>query len=304
MPPSRSTPDGVRNLLAFASCTLIWGSTFLVIRIGNDTVPPQWAAALRLALAAVVMLLLVVLTGRRLPAGAARQAAVLYGVFQFGVNVPLLYWGEMYVSSGLTAVMYATIPINNALIARAFGLERLHGLKMTAAVIAVAGVAVMFAPDLTAGATALPLLGIYLATVAASFGSTMLKRGPRQDPLAANAVGAACGVPFCLLASWLLHETHRLPTTWLQIYPIVYLAIVGSVVAFVAFAWLVNRWPISTVGFIGVVVPIIAVTLGAIVRHERLLARHVLGGVLVLAGVSVAIVSDRQGAASRARAAA
>jgi drug/metabolite transporter (DMT)-like permease len=294
MPGTHQAPRDTRTHAAFATCTLIWGSTFLVISIGNDTVPPMWAASLRLMLAAVVLTGLVLARRRGLPRAGALRAAALYGVFQFGFNFPLLYWGETVVPSGLAAVVFATIPITSALVARVFGIERLDSLKLGGAGIALAGVAVLFTHELTARVTALPLLSIFLATVAAALGSTMLKRGPRQDPVGANAVGAAVGAPFCLLASWLLHEARHLPTEWVQIYPILYLTIAGSVGAFVVFAWLVNHWPVSTIAFIGVVVPVIAVTLGVLVREERLLGQHFLGSLLVLAGVFVAIASDRR----------
>jgi len=291
---SHRAPGNARTTLAFTACTVIWGSTFLFISIGNDTVAPMWAASLRLIFASLVLVALVLAGGRGLPTGRALRAAASFGMFQFGFSLPLLYWGETVIPSGLAAVVFATIPITSALIARAFGLERLERLKMGGAVLALGGVGLLFAHALTARITPLPLLAVYLATVAAALGSTMLKRGPRQDPMGANAVAAAVGVPFCLLASWLLHESRELPVHWVQIYPILYLAIAGSVGAFVVFAWLVNHWPVSTIAFIGVVVPVIAVTLGALVRHERLLGEHLLGSLLVLAGVMAAIASDRR----------
>jgi drug/metabolite transporter (DMT)-like permease len=294
MPEPPTPPGAARTSLAFATCTLIWGSTFLFIRIGNDTVPPLWAATLRLVIAAVVMVALVRALGRRLPRGPALRAAAWYGLFQFGFNVPLLYWGELVVPSGPAAVVYATVPITSALITRAFGLERLDPLKMLGGLVALGGVIMLFAGRLGARVTALPVLSIYLATVFAALGSTLLKRGPRQDPLAANAVAAAIGAPVCLLGSVMLREARPLPAHWGQIYPILYLAIFGSVGAFVVFAWLVNHWNVSTIAFIGVVVPVIAVGLGALVRHEELRREHLMGSVLVLAGVVLAIASDRR----------
>ena len=293
MPESSLQPGGSRSLLAFTTCTVIWGSTFLVIRVGDDSMPPMWAASLRLIVAALV-LMTITLARHRLPQGSALRAAIGYGIFQFGLDLPLLYWGELTVSSGLAAAVFATIPLTSALMARAFGLERLDALKLVGAAIALAGVAVLFSHDLATPASLLPLLAIVLATVAAALGSTLLKRGPRQDPIGANAVGAAVGIPFCLMASWLMHEHRAMPTHAGQIVPILYLAIAGSVGAFVVFAWLVNHWPVSSVAFIGVMVPVIAVTLGALVRHERLAAQQMLGSLLVLSGVLVAIVSDRR----------
>src|SRR6476660_7571916 len=86
---------------AFAACGGIWGSTFLVISIGNDTLAPVWAATLRLALAALLLAALTWARGQRLPRGAALAAALGYGVCQFGVNFPLLYLGERAVPSGI-----------------------------------------------------------------------------------------------------------------------------------------------------------------------------------------------------------
>lgn len=295
-------PGGLRDGLAFATCTMIWGSTFLVIRIGNETVPPMWAATLRLAVAALVLVALVSALGRRLPGGAALRAAAGYGLFQFGINLPLLYWGELVVPSGLAAVVFATIPISSALIARAVGLERLQALKMAGALVALGGVAVLFLEQLGARVTALPLLAIYLATVCSALGSIVLKRGPRQDPLAANAVAAAVGAPVCLLASVLLAEERRWPAAPAQFLPILYLSLVGSVVAYVLFTWLLHRWRVTTVAFMGVVVPVIAVALGAWVRAEPFRREHLLGSALVLTGVGLAVASDRRTARAPATA--
>src|SRR3954452_16643297 len=86
--------------LAFSACGAIWGCTFLVISLGNDALPPVWAATLRLALASVLLALVTRARGQALPRGAALRAALGYGVAQFGVNLPLLYWAEKVVPSG------------------------------------------------------------------------------------------------------------------------------------------------------------------------------------------------------------
>src|SRR5262245_50727192 len=79
---------------AFATCSLIWGSTFLVIRISNDALPPFWAATLRLGLASVLLTSLTYLTGHRLPSGGALLAAAQFGALNFGISFCLLYWAE------------------------------------------------------------------------------------------------------------------------------------------------------------------------------------------------------------------
>ena len=119
--------------LAFIGCCLIWGSTFLAIRIGNEAVPPVWAATIRLVLAAPLLAALVLVTRQRFPRGPALTGAILFGVFNFGVNLSLLYWGERVVPSGIAAVLYATVPLSTALIAAGMGVERLVPRKLAGA---------------------------------------------------------------------------------------------------------------------------------------------------------------------------
>src|SRR5689334_11776134 len=121
MEPTRngSPPRKAAVYGAFGICCVVWGSTFLFISLGNDVFPPVWAATLRLAVAAPILAALARAQGQRWPRGAAWRAAAGYGFLQFGVNFPLLYWGEKTVPSGLCAVLFATVPISTALFARA-----------------------------------------------------------------------------------------------------------------------------------------------------------------------------------------
>jgi drug/metabolite transporter (DMT)-like permease len=256
-------------------------------------VPAVWAAAIRLALAAVLLTAVALAIGQRLPTGAARRAAIQFGVLNFGINFPLLYWGEREIPSGLAAVFYATIPITTALFTRAFGLERLSWRKMVAALIAFAGVAVIFSGELDGRARWAPMLAVLLSATVASLSGIFLKRGPRQPPLGANAVGAMAGFPVCLAASFLLGEPHALPDTARAWFPILYLTIAGSLGAYVLYAWLVNAWPLSRVSFVAVVVPVVALVIGAIAAGEQLSALAWGGSVLVLVGLLLAIRPER-----------
>src|SRR5438132_14329678 len=92
---------GGKPWIAFAACGAIWGSTFLVISLGNDTLPPVWAATVRLVLAALLLGGFVIARRQPWPRGDALRAAIGYGACQFGINFPLLYWGEKRVPSGL-----------------------------------------------------------------------------------------------------------------------------------------------------------------------------------------------------------
>jgi len=293
------SPRDPRPFGAFLGCGLVWGSTFLVIQVGNDALPPLWAATLRLAIALV--LLLALLAGLRVPfpRGAALRAAAAFGALNFGVNFSLLYWGETRVPSGLTAVLYATIPLTTSLFAWALRLERPSPARLVAALVALGGVALIFSGSLRGRVDPLGLAAVLGAASCAALSGVCLKLGPRQHPLGANAGGVAVGLVVCMAASALAGEPRPWPGTWAAAAPVLYLAIFGSVVAFGLYAWLVNRWSVTRISFVSVLVPVLALALGAAFRGEQLSGTEAGGAALVLGGLAFGLAVD----AARGRAA-
>jgi len=285
---------------AWGTCSLIWGSTFLFISLGNDALPPVWAASLRLALAALLLTLIARVLGHPFPRGRALRVAIAYGTLQFGVNFPLLYWGEKSFPSGLTAVLYATIPLSTALMTAALGMERLRALKLAGALIALAGVALLMSGEITGRIGLLPALALFCAATFAALSGVVLKRGPRQSPLWSNAVGAMAGLVVCLIVSFAAREPHPFPARFAAWFPVLYLTLAGSVGAFVLFAWLINHWPVTRVSFIGVVNPVIALFLGWLVRGEQHTPLSLAGSALVLAGLVLGLRGSMTPAPRRA----
>ncbi len=275
--------------VVFVGCCLIWGSTFLAIRIGNEVVPPVWAATIRLVLAAPLLAGLVLATRQRFPRGLALRGALLFGFFNFGVNLSLLYWGERVVPSGIAAVLYATVPLSTALIAAALGVERLVPRKVVSAVVAIVGVGIIFAGELRLDVPVEGLVAVFLAATAASLSSVFLKRAPQPSAIAANAVGAAIGAIVCAAVSLAIGEDHALPSTLAGWWPIVYLTLAGSLGAYVLYTWLVQHWPVTNASLVGVVVPVIAVILGAVAKQEQRAPESYLGAAVVLVAVLVAL---------------
>jgi drug/metabolite transporter (DMT)-like permease len=294
--PAVEHKGDLRPWLAFSACSAIWGSTFLVISIGNDALAPVWAATLRLVLATVLLGTWSLARGEALPAGAALRAALAYGVLQFGVNFPLLYWGEKTVPSGLAAVMYATLPMTSAIFTRALGMERLTVPKLAGAITAFAGVVVLFSPSFSGQISPAGLFAIFTAATMSVGGNVVLKRGPRQNPIGANAVGCAIGAVISGAASFAMREPHLLPTTLATLGPLLYLTIAGSMGAFVLMSWLVNHWTLTRVSYISVLVPVIAMALGSLLHHEPITLTILAGTALVLAGV---LIGMRRPAAER-----
>lgn len=298
--PPAGHPNPAAAWGAWWTCALVWGSTYLFISFGNDALPPVWAASLRLMLAAVLLSGIALLLRHPFPRGAALRAALGYGVVQFGLNFSLLYWGQKTFPSGLTAVLYATIPLSTAIMAAAAGLERLTRFKVAGAMVALGGVALLVRGQPLGGAGLVPALALFSAATLAAWSSLILKRGPRQSPVWTTAVGSLAGLAVCLAVSFAVGEAHPLPVRFEQWFPVVYLTLAGSVGAFVLFAWLINHWPVTRVSFIGVVNPVVALLLGWAFRDERLTLASLAGSALVLLGLVFGLRPERTAGAARA----
>jgi len=279
----------MRIAVTFVACALIWGSTFLAIRLGNEATPPVWAATIRLALASVLLFLIAAIFRMPIPRGRALRGAALWGLFNLGVNLSLLYLGEQTVPSGISAVLFATVPLTTALLAAAFGVEPLVLGKLVAALIAIGGVAVIFAGELGVSVPFTGLLTVFCAASAAALANVLLKREPKQQVIPLNAVGTAVGAVVCLVASVALGEPHAIPTTAAAWLPILYLTIAGSLGAFVLFSWLVTHWSVSNASLLGVTVPIIAVVLGGLVKGEQPAPLTYLGAAIVISAILIAL---------------
>jgi drug/metabolite transporter (DMT)-like permease len=279
----------MRIAVTFVACALIWGSTFLAIRFGNEATPPVWAAAIRLALASVLLFGIAAAFRMPLPRGRALRGAALWGLFNLGVNLSLLYIGETTVPSGISAVLFATVPLTTALLAATFRVEPLVTRKLIAAIVAIGGVAVIFAGELGVSVPLAGLLTVFGAASAAALANVLLKRAPKQQVIPLNAIGTAVGAGVCLVVSLVLGESHAIPVTAAAWIPILYLTVAGSLGAFVLFSWLVTHWSVSNASLLGVTVPIIAVILGGLVKGEQPAALTYVGAAIVISAILIAL---------------
>ena len=283
----------MRIAAAFIGCAAIWGSTFLAIRFGNEATPPVWAATIRLVLASALLFGIAAIFRMPLPRGAALRGAALWGFFNLGINMTLLYTGEQTVPSGISAVLFATVPLSTALLAAIFGVERLVTRKLIGAVVAIAGVAVIFAGELGVSVPLAGLVTIFGAATAAALANVLLKQAPKQQVIPLNAIGAGIGAVVCLVISVVLGESHALPTTMAAWLPIAYLTIAGSLGAFVLFTWLVTHWSVGNASLVGVIVPIIAVILGGLVKGEQPAPLTYVGAAIIISAVLIALRAPR-----------
>jgi drug/metabolite transporter (DMT)-like permease len=287
-----TVPEGrdPRTYAALFAMCLIWGSTFLVIRIGNESVSPLWAASIRLLLAVPLYLSVALITGAPFGGRVAVRTALAYGSLNYGVNFALLYWGEQRVPSGTAAVIYATIPLTTAIFARVLRVHSLDVRQLVASFVGLAGVAIVFSGELLRGAPIGALAAVMTGATCASLAAVLLKKGTSASTWTTNAMGASAGAVICLLGSVALGESHELPRSRQEWWPILYLVFAGNLGAYALYAWLVTKWNVVRLNVITLAIPVIAVVLGSIVRHEAPGAATYAGGLLVLAGVTISLL--------------
>ena len=275
----------------YAMLCAIWGSTWLAIRIGLEGAPPFLAAGLRFVLACAVLVPVVLWRRSKLPRGRTEWSLVAFvGVVLFAIDYGLIYWGEANgVQSGLSAILFATFVLQTAIFAHVFlATERLTAQKLAGIGLGFAGILVIFRTELaTAGLDRfLPMLAIVLSATCAAISSVATKRwGHDVDTISFTTLSMAVGAAGLLLISLLAGERWAVPAWPEGILAIVYLAIAGSVATFVTYWWLLKRLEATTMSYVAMVTPIVAVFLGATVGSEVFDALALGGAAVTLAGI-------------------
>lgn len=293
---------GLLPLAAFLACTVIWGSTWLAIKIGTETQPPIDAAATRFVIATAILLALQFALRTPLPRGAVEWGVVAFtGVVLVCFDYALIYWAEQYLETGLTSVLFAMMPLFTLILARAARLEPLTVRKLAGIGISIAGVTALSWDHLGLGsARALPVLAVLAAALCSAATTVATKKwGRGLHPIALNAFGSAIGSACLTALAWTTGGGLQLPRTPDAWGAVLYLAVLGSVVAFLLYFWLLKHWEATRTGMLSVLTPVLAVGLGSAFRAEPLTASLLGGTVLVLAGILVATSPRSRGAGSR-----
>ena len=284
-------PDRVA-LGAFAGAVLVGGSNFVAIRYSNRELDPLWGAGLRFGLAAAVFAVLVVALRLPLPRGRVLGLVVLYGLLAFGIAYGCLYWALQDVPAGIGAVVMAVGPLLTLLLAVAHRMERLSGRAVAGAVIALGGSALIFfqSGSVDFGWTSFVLL--LVAALAAAESVVISKRCGPLSPMVMNFVGMTAGAGALLVVSAAAGETLALPEAGKTQIALVYL-VAATVALFLMVLVVVQRWAASSTSYIFVLMPVVAVALGALVADEQITATTILGGGIVCAGVYLGALARR-----------
>jgi len=274
---------------AYAGCVLIWGTTWLAIKFSLLGMPPIAGAGLRFVLAGTVLYALAAALRVDLRRAPPWHLVVVLAVTMFGVNYALTYLAETHLASGLVAVLFGTMPFFIFGFAHVMVGERADFKTIGGAVLALCGVALISLVGNLRG----ELLYIVAALVAAAssgFANVYLKRFAHAEPLT-TLPPAMLLAGVCLTAYGLAFERidWHLATQPAPLAALAYLAVCGSALAFYLNHWLLQRIDSGVMGLSALMIPVIAVVVGAVFGGEVFGLRDIAGALLVLGGVSLAL---------------
>ena len=283
------------KLALYGLLCFIWGSTWLVIKVGYGGLGPFNVAALRFFVAGLICVPIVPLARARWPRGHGEWLLVAFvGVALFGLDYGLIYWSEQFIDSGLTAVLFATLPLITIFAAHIYvpG-EPITRRKLAGTLLAFVGVIALFGDRLRLDpGKAIAMTSVVAATAFAAAASVATKRhGAALHPAALNAPAMLVGSVTLIGASLVSGEAFTIPGDRQTIAAIAYLAVAGSVVSFLAYFSLLKTWSTTSLSFISVFTPAIALVLGFVFLDERPTPLMAVGGALILAGVTLALTS-------------
>ncbi|HTH52529.1 MAG TPA: EamA family transporter [Edaphobacter sp.] len=285
--PTR-TPLDLQVLLAFFTIYVLWGTTFLAIRIAVAEVPPLLAAGMRFFIAGGLLYGFTRMRGEAHPSRLQWRNLAVIGLVMFVVDYGPLFWAEKYISSGIASILAATVPLITILLEMlVFRQQPFRWSLLGAALLGFVGVAVLMLPGNTRQIALVPCVAVLLGTTGWCLGS-VLQRQMNLPASRAVTSGAAMmlGGTVLLLLSASFGELRPLPHISLRAgLAIGYLVTCGSLLAFTAFVWLLARMPASKVSSYAYVNPVVAIALGHFLAAEIITTRTLSGAALVLMSV-------------------
>ncbi|MDH3268582.1 MAG: EamA family transporter [Ignavibacteria bacterium] len=280
----------VKVFLAYLALCLIWGSTWMAIRVGLESLTPLFSAGLRFSLASIMIFALMKI--KSIPLQTDKVSIRLYllmGFFSFVIPFGLVYWAEQFVPSGMAAVLFAVYPFWVVIFSYIRMPSEFIGFyKIFGTILGFAGIVIIFSDsfdgDLTnylIGMFAVVLSGIMQAWIAVS----IKKFGNHLHSLSMNFIPMVIAGISMIAIAFFTEDLSTIRMDENAILSILYLAFFGSVITFTTFYWLIKRINLVILSLIAFITPIVALILGYFIYSEVLSTRHFIGAAMVLTGV-------------------
>ncbi len=282
--------DGVKIFFVYAMLCFIWGSTWLAIRFGLETLTPIYSAGLRFSLASFFILILMKIRGVKLQLDKISiRLYLIMGFLSFVIPFGLVYWAEQYVPSGMASVLFAVFPFFVAIFSFIFiASESFDIFKILGIVIGFSGIVIIFSDSFT-GDINYYLIGMFAivlsAIMQAGIAITIKKYGYHLNPLSMNFVPMLIAGISMLVIGLAFEDTSTNSFELNAVLSILYLAFFGSVITFTSYYWLLKKINIVILSLTAFITPITALILGYIFYNEQLSTNDFVGSAFVLFGV-------------------
>lgn len=281
----------MRSLLLYLVVILSWGSSWLAIKFQIGEAPPTISVSYRFLSAGLLLMVIGWLRGERFQFSFHQHKKIaLQALFLFCTNYILIYFSEQHLVSGVVAVVFSSLAFMNIFNARMFLRQPIEKQTFLACLIGFAGVALVFKNELASlNATADLLwgLGLCLASAySASLGNIVSVHNQKEKlPLVpATAFGMLYGGILTFIVAMILGEEVVLPVTWGYIGSLIYLSLIASIVAFLAYLTLLNKVGAAKAGYSTFVFPVVAILLSVLFEGYRINGNNAVGFALIIAG--------------------
>lgn len=276
-----------KQIAVFITICLIWGSTWAAIRVGVTQVPPMELAAIRFLCAGLLMLPIAFARKMTFPRGRALCVTAILGVTMIALQYAIVFTGERRISSGLTAILYASSPLVAALATPWILRKPVPRAALTAMLVGLGGLMLLLRSIIAASAADIvPALMMLVAMLLSTLGSVYVSREFKGvSTFAASALQFLVGGVLLAVASFAFERDSPAQWTHSAIGSLLFLIFFGSIIAFSLYYWLllqVEPYRVTTVQFI---IPVISVLEGTLLLHERIPLMEMLGGLVVLSAV-------------------
>jgi drug/metabolite transporter (DMT)-like permease len=291
MPISR-----LRFALLYTLICLIWGSTWVVIRIGEQAaLDPFLGVTLRFMIATIILWVIVFARHSPMPKGKTEWIAVIVnGAIGTATSYAIVYWSSQFVPSGLEAVIFGTMPLWTIIIAHfALKSEPLTGRRLIGVLLGFGGLLVVFLPTVaqTGVGAVVPMIVMLGSPFVSAINLIVTKRyAKRIDPVSLNALSIGIATPILATFALATNDLTQLHFTSTQLWTVGYLAIFGTIVTFLTYYYLLRITPAIHMSYVTIVTPVIAVFLGWLLLGEKLSAYALAGAVIVLVGIWMTVV--------------
>jgi drug/metabolite transporter (DMT)-like permease len=281
--------DSMKVAFAFLAIYLVWGSTYLAIRYAVETIPPLVTAGIRHTIAGSILLAWACARGYR-PRREHWIAGIVVGALFFLVGHGTLHWAEQHVASGLAALLIATEPMFILVLAWLSGQQKISRMSALGLALGVTGVGILTGVEISSKAASLiGMLAVLLGSLSWAAGVVISpKLKLPTDALARTAVPLVCGAVMLLAAAGITGEFHSLHWSTVSLKSILglaFLIVFGSIIAFTAYTWLLQRCPPTLVATHTYANPVVAVLLGWLLASEPLTTRVALASVAILGAI-------------------